>query len=186
MLMAPASKAWTLEELDRLPDDGNKYELVDGELFVTPAPRPAHEVLIDVLIELLVPYVSSQQLGRVNGSRTAVRTQGSHVEPDLTVRPKMLPPPANWELAPLPLLVVEVLSRTTQRRDHEQKRAYYLRNGVPEYWIVDGENRTILVIKPGIDDVLTDSQVVWHPRGAEEPFVLDVAAYFREALGPAS
>src|SRR3954471_23794039 len=57
---------WTLEELHRLPDDGNKYELVYGELFVTPAPSPSHEELIAILVHRLVGYVERWNLGRVH------------------------------------------------------------------------------------------------------------------------
>jgi Uma2 family endonuclease len=64
---------WTLEELHRLPDDGNKYELVRGELFVTPAPRPAHERLAVVLFDLLSDYVVRRG-GR--GRTTCVRHPG--------------------------------------------------------------------------------------------------------------
>ena len=87
MLMALATRAWTLAELDRLPDDGNKYELVEGELFVTPAPSPAHERLSSVLYSILLPYVRKERLGDIYTPRAVVRTNGSEVEPDLTVRP---------------------------------------------------------------------------------------------------
>lgn len=64
MLMALSTSAWTLAELDRLPDDGNKYELVDGELFVTPAPSPAHEQLASVLHAILGSCVRAHRLRR--------------------------------------------------------------------------------------------------------------------------
>jgi len=65
MLMAQASSAWTLADLDRLPDDSNKYELVDGDLFARPASSPVHEVLATALRELLDPYVRLERSGRV-------------------------------------------------------------------------------------------------------------------------
>ncbi len=64
MLMALSTRGWTLAELDRLPDDGNKYELVDGELFVTPTPSPAHEQLVAVL---LLSQPNNGRLQLVNG-----------------------------------------------------------------------------------------------------------------------
>jgi len=60
MLMALTTRGWTLAELGRLPDDGNKYELVGGELFVTPTSYPAHEQLVAVLLAILVPYVQAE------------------------------------------------------------------------------------------------------------------------------
>ena len=83
MLTGLSTSAWTLAQLDRLPDDGNKYELIDGELFVTPVPSPAHERLSAVLNRLLGPYVWAQRLGYVYTPRAVVRTNGSEVEPDL-------------------------------------------------------------------------------------------------------
>ena len=183
MLMAPTTVRWTLDELDRLPDDGNKYELVDGELFVTPAPSPPHEELAAVLHSKLDRYVEAQRLGRVYTPRSVVRTGGSEVEPDLMVRPIPTAATAGWDQKPIPSLVVEIISRATRRRDNEQKRTFYVRIGVAAYWIVDGETRTIRIITPNAADAVTGEALVWHPAGAEAPFALDVAAYFREALG---
>jgi len=76
---------WTLEELHRLPDDGNKYELVRGELFVTPAPSLAHERLAVVLSDMLGDYVRRAGIGRVFRPRAVVRFRGSEVEPDVMV-----------------------------------------------------------------------------------------------------
>jgi len=183
MLMAPTTQAWTLAELDRLPDDGNKYELVDGELFVTPAPSPAHEALVTELFELVYPYVKAQTLGRLVFPRSVVRQQGSEVEPDMMVRPPTPTRPETWAEMPTPLLVVEISSRTTQRRDNEQKRGFYLRIGVAEYWIVDRFTRTIRVVRANADDVVCASELVWFPPAATEPLNVDVAAYFLAALG---
>ncbi|MBL0171192.1 MAG: Uma2 family endonuclease [Gemmatimonadaceae bacterium] len=182
--MAVSTSAWTLAELDRLPDDGNKYELIDGELFVTPAPSPAHERLSAVLHRFLGPYVWAQRLGYVYTPRAVVRTDGSEVEPDLMVRPATPTLPETWEQMPTPSLVVEILSRTTRRRDHEQKRGFYLRVGVSEYWIVDRWSRSICVVRRDAEDLVTESELDWHPEGASEPLRIDVVAYFDEALGP--
>ncbi len=141
---------WTLSELHRLPDDGNRYELVHGELFVTPAPSFAHQEIVDAIAALLQPYVQKHNLGKLVFPRSVLRV-GSHseVEPDLMVRRISHPRPTSWDDAPLPILVVEVVSATTRRRDHVAKRALYLEAGVSEYWIVDREPRTIRVVRPG-------------------------------------
>ena len=181
--MATSTSAWTLDELDRLPDDGNAYELIDGELFVTPAPSPGHEQLVSLLLKILAPYVWEHRLGHVHTPHAVVRTEGSQVEPDMMVRPATQVLPEKWEEMPVPFLVVEVLSRTTRRRDHEQKRAFYLRNGVAEYWIVDRWSRTIRVIRPAAEDFIADSVLEWQPEGASEALCVDIPAYFDEALG---
>ena len=176
------SFVWTLEELDRLPDDGNKYELVRGELFVTPAPSPRHELIAVVLSDILGDYVRHHKIGRVFHPRAVVRAEGSEVEPDVMVRAWTGRVGERWDEAPLPLLVVEIVSGVTRRRDEGPKREFYTDLGIPEYWIVDREARTIRVIRPGTDVVASDT-VTWHPAGATEPLTLDVAAMFREALG---
>ena len=178
MVMALFTSDWTLAELDRLPDDGNRYELIDGELFVTPAPAPVHELLASVLREILAPYVRTQQLGRVFVPRAVVRTDGSQAEPDLMVLHATPPLPEKWEEMPTPSLAVEVLSRTTRRRDNEQKRAFYLRIGVAEYWMVDRWSRSIRVVRPNVVDVVAESVLEWRPTGASEALRIDIAAFF--------
>jgi len=173
---------WTLEELQRLPDDGNKYELVRGELFVTPAPSLAHERLAVVLSDVLSDYVRQERIGRVFRPRAVVRFEGSEVEPDVMVRP-WTELPTGWDEAPAPLLVIEILSDVTHRRDRGPKRQLYFDAGVAEYWIVDGETRTITVIQRGNKDVVASDAFIWHPASAAEPLVVDVRAIFREALG---
>ncbi len=183
MHMAQETHQWTRADLQRLPDDGNRYEVVRGELFVTPAPRARHQELIVVLARHLSRYVDAHALGNVHQARSVMVFDGSEVEPDLMVREKVPPPPPEWEDAPLPFLVIEVLSGSTRRRDQVQKRSLYLDAGVLEYWIVDGEHRSIRVVRPQRDDEVVTDELRWHPAGASEPFVLDVASMFREALG---
>src|SRR6266550_3581132 len=110
MHMATATKRWTLEELHSLPDDGNKYELVRGELFVTPPPTPGHETTASRLARILEPYVAKQQLGFVYRPRAVVRFEGSEVEPDLMVRQPPAAPNVRWEDMPVPILVAEIIS----------------------------------------------------------------------------
>jgi Uma2 family endonuclease len=144
--MATTTKQWTLADLERLPDDGNKYEVIHGQLFVTPAPRPDHERVLARLSALLQPYVASNDLGCVYHPRSVVRFRDSEVEPDLMVRREPSKNLTNWVDAPVPLLVVEVLSDYTRRRDHVQKREFYLQVQIPEYWIVDIDQESIRVV----------------------------------------
>lgn len=182
MLMAQAAGAWTLADLDRLPDDGNTYEVIDGELFVTPAPSPVHEQLAAALHELLLPYVQREQLGQVYTGKSVIQTQKSQVEPDLMVRKMPRPIPETWPELPTPILVVEVLSGITQRRDQVEKRAFYLRTGVANYWIVNRWDRTIRVISANDADVTIGTEFTWHPRGAANALVVNVEEFFRRVL----
>jgi len=182
MPMAQKTRKWTLAELHRLPDDGNRYELVRGELFVTPPPSPDHEELATVLHEILAPFVRTHRLGRIYRPRAVIQAGGSQAEPDLMVRvPKRVPPA--WNKAAVPILVVEVLSDSTRRRDQVQKRKHYEEIGIPEYWIVDGEERTIRIVRTGEADIVTAERLDWRPAGAPESLVIDVRSLFREALG---
>jgi Uma2 family endonuclease len=177
MAMRAATKRWTLEELHSLPDDGNKYEIIHGELFVTPAPTTGHEDIAARLSRILDPYVAAQGLGLVYRPRAVLRVEGSEVEPDLMVRP-----PADlgneWEKAPIPILIVEILSGSTWRRDRQQKRGFYLESGVAEFWIVDAEQRTITTVRRGADDNICSNRMSWLPNGAIEPLTFDVAEVF--------
>ena len=168
MHMATKTKRWTLEEVHSLPDDGNKYELVRGELFVTPPPSFEHETVIARLSRHLDRYVEANGLGLVYHARSVMRFEGSEVEPDIMVRDRGTSA-TNWGNAPVPRLIVEVLSGSTRRRDQLQKRSLYLDAGVEEYWMVDDERRRVTVARPGEPDRSFADVLVWQPRGAEEP-----------------
>lgn len=184
MAMPNTLAGWTVPDLYRLPEDGNTYELVHGELFVTPAPSAHHQEVVSALTEVLFPYVAKHGIGRLHFPHSVVRV-GTHsqVEPDLMVRPVTARPPSSWDTAPLPILVVEVTSGTTARRDRIQKRSLYLEAGIPDYWIVDRERRTITTVRPRSDDAELAGELVWHPAGAAERLTIDVRRLFAEALG---
>ncbi len=181
--MATNTKVWTLEEVHRLPDDGNKYELIRGELFVTPPPSVDHEEVLARLSAMLTRYVESHGIGRVYRPRAVICFEGSEAESDLMARRVPLGSHGNaWEKLPPPLLVVEVLSPTTRRRDLLNKREYYLDAGAAEYWIVDGERREIRVVRPRHEDVTVRDSLVWRAARAES-FVLDVPTLFTPESG---
>lgn len=179
MHMATRTKQWTLEEVHSLPDDGNKYELVRGELFVTPPPSEVHETILARLSRILDPYVAVNGLGMVYHPRSVMRFEGSEVEPDLMVRQPRSDKSRDWDFAPTPILIVEVLSGTTRRRDLGQKRDLYLDAGVPEYWIVDPEGMSIRVVRAGhADEVITD-RLAWSPPGTQQSLIVELAQVFR-------
>ena len=182
MHVATTIKRWTLEEVHSLPDDGNKYELVRGVLFVTPAPSVGHEEIAAVLTELLQPYVTTNRLGRVYRPRAVIRGMGSEVEPDLMVR--SMAAGQSWADAPLPILVIEIVSGATRRRDHIDKRRLYLDLGIPDYWIVDGAERSVRIVRPHDEDIVVHDMLVWAP-GTASPLSVDLPQLFRAALGPA-
>jgi Uma2 family endonuclease len=181
MALAVRPARWTLEQKHRLPDDGNKYELVRGQLFVTPPPTNAHETISAILNALLAPFVADNELGLVYRPKAVVRFEGSEVEPDLFVRqrhPSQRGDDTDWDTAPTPILVVEILSPVTRRRDLLAKRQLYLDAGVAEYWIIDPDDRSITVVRPGMADEITVDQLRWRPAGATVPLTLDVNRLF--------
>lgn len=181
MEMATQTKQWTLAEVHSLPDDGNKYEVVRGELFVTPPPSDDHETITARLTRLLDPFVAVNSLGMVYHARAVMRFDGSEAEPDLMVRqshPRGRR--GSWDDAPTPLLVVEVVSPSTRRRDHEQKRQFYLDAGVPEYWIVDPDAESIRIVRAGQPDDLLIDEITWAPTVVAEPLRFAVRKLFSD------
>lgn len=178
MHVATKIKRWTLDELHSLPDDGNKYELIHGELFVTPSPSNDHETILARLSDVLAPYVRANKLGLVYHPRAVFRFEGSEVEPDLMVRAPAPKIGNDWERAPRPLLIVEVFSPTTRRRDASYKKELYAEAGIPEYWMVDPERRTITAVRPGEPHRTVGDTLVWKPSGVSDPLDVRVADLF--------
>ena len=173
MHVARPKRRWTIAELHGLPDDGNKYELIHGELFVTPGPSDNHETIGAILTRLIDPYIAANGLGLVYRPRAIIRIGGdSEVEPDLMVRQRQASRKASWVGAPTPILVVEIASPTTRRRDRLYKRNIYAEAGIPEYWMVDSDDRTITIARPGHDDVVATETLTWHPEGAALPLTV--------------
>jgi Uma2 family endonuclease len=173
MHMPNPVRRWTIDDLATLPDDGNTYEIIRGALYVTPPPADSHETILARLNRILDPYAAANGLGLIYRPRAVIQIDDdTQLEPDLMVRRPQSHVGATWRTAPLPILVVEVASDTTRRRDRSDKRSFYLEAGVPEYWIMDGEDRTIRIVIPDRDDVMTSAAFTWHPAGAAVPLVI--------------
>jgi Uma2 family endonuclease len=178
MFVATDTKRWTLDELHSLPDDGNKYEVVRGELFVTPAPSGQHESILAALSSLLTPYVVANKRGLVYHPRAVLRFEDSEVEPDLMVRQPWRTVNTDWSTAPLPSLIVEVLSPSTRNRDRKEKRTLYADARIVEYWIVDPERKTVTVIARNEMERTVRDTLVWYPSGAVEPLEISLSEIF--------
>jgi Uma2 family endonuclease len=130
----PHGRPFTVDDLEGMPDDGNRYELIDGMLLVTPAPGWSHQ---EMGAELFFQLRLHQPMDmRVLPAPFAVQTAlDSEVQPDVLVARYVDLTPKNLPVAPL--LAVEVLSRSTRLKDRNLKKAHYERIGVASYWIVD-------------------------------------------------
>jgi Uma2 family endonuclease len=174
---------WTVEQLATLPDDGQRYEIIDGELYVTPSPTYRHQDAAAELLGRLRAYLKIHRTGSALGAPADVEFgHRTVVEPDVLVLPLIADRrPHDFAEAGRLLLAVEVLSPGTAARDRGIKRELYQRQGVPEYWIVDLDARLIERWRPDDQrpEVVRD-RLEWLPEGADEPFVLDVPAFFTE------
>jgi Uma2 family endonuclease len=180
MHVAIKTKHWTLDELHSLPDDSNKYEVVRGELLVTPAPTPRHEAILARLTRILDPYAAKNALGLIY-HRGLLRFEDSEAEPDLMVRKPWRSAGNDWANAPLPSLIVEVLSPSTRNRDWKEKRTFYADARIPEYWIVDPEQKTVTVIARNELDRRVSELLVWYPADAEDPLEIRLSDVFVES-----
>ena len=128
-----------------LPEDRNQYELIDGELIVTPSPTARHQEISIKLCTRLLAFVEMNALGKVYGAPLdAIFDEYTVVQPDiLFVSRERLGEVVKERIEGAPDLAVEILSPSTADKDRRRKLAVYSRFGVREYWIVDPEGRTI-------------------------------------------
>jgi Uma2 family endonuclease len=182
MAMATLVPRYTAEEIRHFPDDRLRYEVIRGELFVTPAPGTAHQRAVAELLTTLKAYVERYDLGEAIVSPYEVElADDTAVQPDVLVvlhdrasritRERLMGPPS---------LVVEVISYSSKRTDRLQKRALYLDEGVEEYWVVDPDARRVERWIAGQDapEVLTD-RLTWRPRPTAPATVIELEGFFR-------
>ena len=151
MAMPATPLRWTARMLYALPDDGRRHEIIDGEHFVTPAPRLGHQHVVLELALALRTYLRAHGLGAVMIAPADVEmSDDTVVEPDLFVIPPVKGPlPVRWTDPQSLLLVVEVTSPSTASRDRVKKRIRYQKAGIREYWIVDADARLVERWRPG-------------------------------------
>lgn len=174
---------WTVDRALSLPEDGNRYEVLDGELFVTPAPTWDHQSAIEALTRRLDGFVYDHQLGWLKHSPAdIVFSPRRLVQPDLFVVPwRDGGRPRAWAEVKSLLLAIEVLSPSTARADRHRKRLIYQDEGVPEYWIVDVAARLVERWRAtdARPEILADS-LDWQPRSDVPAFTLALPEYFDE------
>jgi Uma2 family endonuclease len=152
----PPQGQWTYEDYLRLPDDGRRYEVLRGVLYVTAAPNPVHQFALRNLVRLLVLFLDRNPLGEFFLSPTdLILPHGltAPIQPDL-----FFVLGEDWKgtitsqyLEGVPDLVLEVLSPSTRRYDRQTKLSVYAEAGVREYWLADPLARTVevLVLRDG-------------------------------------
>lgn len=173
---------YTADMVRALPDDGNIYEVVHGELLVSPAPRLWHEEVAHRLLETVRAYLRREPVGHAIGSRSDLSwgLRDVLVSPDLFVVPLEEARQLDWLALRTVLLAVEVVSPASTRADRFTKRRLYQEHGVPLYWVIDPEARAAEVWRPADDQPTVErQQLSWHPVGAASPFTLELVELFR-------
>ena len=178
-IMAMPLPVYTTADLRRFPRDGNRYELLEGMLIVTPAPGSAHQIVLARLNAALVPYLGSTGPGVAVTPGEIEIAPKTLLDPDLLVIPTRFKPGTPWTKMTGWWLAVEVFSRSSKVYDRDFKRDAYLRLGVAEVWLVDMREKCVLVSRPdGPRDVRHAGKLTWHPSEMPAPMALDVAQLF--------
>jgi Uma2 family endonuclease len=182
-MTTPASPyTWTYSEYARFPDDGNRYEVIDGEVLVTPAPSPNHQHVLFTLGMALRQYVERHGLGVVLLDVDLLFATGQFLRPDLVFVPAdRRDGISDRGVEVAPGLVVEVQSPTSSSIDRVKKPRRYGDFGVPEYWVLDPIDRVVCIWRCAAgarEPERVQGSFEWRPAAAE-PLVLDTAELFR-------
>lgn len=172
---------YTADMVRALPDDGNRYETVYGELLVTPAPRLWHQQIVARLLHGLAGYAERVGSAVVLTSPADISWgDDSLVQPDVFVCDREQARTLDWKNVRTLHLVIEVLSRSTARYDRFTKRRLYQDVRIPNYWIVDADRHVVEIWTP--DDTMPrveTERVIWRPTPPADEFVLALEDLFR-------
>ena len=136
---------YTVDDLDRFPEDGNRYELLDGVLLVTPGPRAVHQIVVNRIQHRLTTAVETPGYAWVVGPGAISVPPRTQLQPDVLVYPSRFSPTTDWAKVTEHWLAVEVLSRSSRMYDREFKRDAYFALGVREVWLVDIRDKSVEV-----------------------------------------
>jgi Uma2 family endonuclease len=141
----------TYEDLCAMPNDGRRYELIDGEVFIAPAPRPKHQRTVGRVYRALADFIEEHGLGEVLLAPTdVVFGERTAVQPDLLfIRKDRASLVTELNVQGAPDLVIEVLSPSNADFDRETKLQVYARAGVRELWYLDPESRIAEILELG-------------------------------------
>ena len=183
------SRRWTAAEVRQLTADNPlltpRYELVDGELLVTPSPGAPHQRTVAALYRALYAFLQVTRIGEVYFSPSDVELEPEFVtQPDLFVLSRAESARVRKEGFPVygVLLAVEVVSPSSGRHDRVRKRPKYQKH-TQEYWILDPDARLCERWRAGDErPEISVDQFVWLPSGDAPAFTLDIEAFFAEVF----
>lgn len=172
---------WTAEMVRALPDDGQRYEVLDGTLFVSPAPSAIHQRTVFRLACILDEYTNAHGVGETMISPADIQLSEQRVlQPDVFV----VPPNdsggiRSWTEVTTLVLSVEVIAPATEHADRVEKRIIVQEERIPEYWIVDVDQRLVERWRP--DDrqpTFERTSLIWQPHAGVPPLEIDLVWYF--------
>ena len=174
---------YTVEDLERFPEDGNRYEVLEGWLIVSPMPSPGHQALVMELSAALRAYIGGNLIGHVYPGGVVQRGPDTYLIPDVLVASPHDRPVPSWDDVRERWLAVEVLSPSTRAHDRNYKVNAYLALGVREVWLVDPWMRQIEVYRAiGEAPTVVTDVLTWRAPTLARPLSLDVQALFGDAV----
>jgi Uma2 family endonuclease len=178
MGMAVSVPRYTVDDLERFPDDGNRYELLDGVLIVTPAPRAVHQNVVSRLHVALATGVQRPGIARVVGPGAISVPPDTQLQPDILVYPARFGPMVEWAKITEHWLAVEVLSRSSRVYDREFKRDAYFVLGVPQVWLVDLADRSVDIWSSRTEHEVVRDVIHWSVPTLDVVVSIDLAEVF--------
>ncbi len=170
-----ATLRWTSRDLELLPDDGKRYEIVDGELYVSKQPHADHQLVCSRVWELLQQWCRQTKSGVAIAAPGVIFADDDDVAPDVVwisqERLAIVSQP-DGHLHAAPELAVEVLSpgATNTRRDREAKLKLYSRHGVLEYWIVNWPEQYVEIYRRE-QGILKLARTLYHKDVLDSPIL---------------
>jgi Uma2 family endonuclease len=176
MAMAISVPLYTVDDLENFPNDGNRYELLDGVLLVTPQAALVHQVVANRIQLELGNALQKPGLAHVVGPGAVVRMPRTQLQPDILVFPARFSPMTDWSKITEHWLAVEVLSRSSRVYDRDFKRDAYFALGLQQVWLVDWRDESVEVSAAKGKSRVVRETIRWQIAGAE--VVIDLNEVF--------
>jgi Uma2 family endonuclease len=176
MAMAISVPLYTVDNLGNFPDDGNRYELLDGVLLVTPQASATHQIVASRIHVKLAVALQQVGLAHVVSPGAVVQLPRTQLQPDILVYPARFSPTTDWRKVTEHWLAVEVFSRSSRIYDREFKRDAYLALGLPQVWLVDWHERFVEVCTANETSRVISDAIRWRVAG------IDVVVNLREVF----
>jgi Uma2 family endonuclease len=167
MAMAISVPFYTVDDLENFPDDGNRYELLDGVLLVTPQAAASHQIVASRVQTELAISLQKPGLAHIVGPGAVVRMPNTQLQPDILVYPARFSPSTDWRKINEHWLAVEIFSRSSRIYDREFKRDAYFALGLQQVWLVDWRDRSVEVCTAKGKSTVVRDTVRWRIAGAD-------------------